>query len=207
MTRLMSAGVEAQAASKTLSLLVPVGTSFFPTVSLLRAIRWGVSVVLQTYGSDLPVPIRAITSREVLGPSSPQENLLRMTTSAMAAVIGGANSLSILPNDVQTGATARGNRLARGISHLLREESYLGLVSDPAAGSHYVETLTGLIGEKAWSLFQRWETDGGLAAALTTGGPQEMLAASLARRESALQSGEQVRVGINRFCDSVEEGA
>ena len=81
--------------------------------------------------------------------------MIRTTTQAMAAVIGGVRRLSLLPADAFGGdSTPFTRRMARNVQHLLRMESYLDRVVDPAAGSYYLETLTEQLAERAWRQFQ-----------------------------------------------------
>ncbi len=191
--------------SSPITILLPVGTSFFETIALVRAVRVGAKRVAEQYGVDGNVSLLAITSEDILAESGTDENLLRTTTSSMAAILGGVDVLSILPHDLKTGPSARGSRLARGISHLHREESYLDIVSDPGAGSRYIEQLTIGIGEQGWSTFRRWESMGGLAVALEKGDPQAALSSSLRLRNEDFATGRQVRVGTNKFQHAPEE--
>jgi methylmalonyl-CoA mutase len=100
----------------------------------------------------------------------PYKNLLRTQTEAMSAITGGADSLTVVPFD--TPLKQRGEfseRIARNQQLILREEAYFKRVSDPSAGSYYIEKLTALVAEKAWDLFLETEKNGGFLTALDSG--------------------------------------
>ncbi|WP_449272059.1 methylmalonyl-CoA mutase family protein [Hymenobacter humi] len=131
-------------------------------------------------------------------------NLLRHTTEAMSAVLGGADTVSVAPFDalyaVPNDFSAR---LARNLSVLLREESALGGVQDPAAGSYFVETLTDQLAREAWGLFQRMEEAGGLPKVRAEMLEEVKTVATDTFRRIA--SGQQVVVGTNRFQNRAEQ--
>lgn len=195
--------------ARNLLILVPVGTSFFPGLALLRTIRAGVRQVLTAFGadgSDAPA-LWALTDATDLARDDADTNLIRCTTAAMASAMGGADALSILPHDHHDGGSARGRRLARNISHLLREEAHLGRVADPAGGAWYVEQLTRGLGNAGWALFRGWEARGGLARCLGEGDIQSTLAGFRRDREQEEASGARIRVGVNRFLAAEESNA
>ena len=185
-----------------------IGPSYFPEMAKLRALRRLWATLLHAYG--LPaglnqrLRIHAMTSTWTQTTLDAHTNLLRHTTEAMSAVLGGADSLSVAPYDcLFADANEASGRLARNLSVLLREEAGLGRVQDPAAGSYYLETLTDQLAREAWTLFQRVEAAGGL--------PQQRahlledikaVASDTFRR---IASGQQVMVGTNRFQNPNEQ--
>ena len=198
-------GVSADAAVPRLRLAVPVGTSYFMEIAKLRALRLLLGQLVRAYGADgvqaLPA-IEAVTSRWSLTRYDQHSNLLRATSQAAAAVIGGCNTLTIHPFDAASGTpTDTALRLARNIQLILKQEAHLDAVADPAAGSYYIETLTDALGRHAWSLFQRVEAQGGLLKALEQGFIQQELQATREKRDQEVASGKRVFVGTNAFPD------
>ena len=167
---LEAAAVPPEVACRRLRLLLPVGRDLFMEVAKLRAVRSLWARVAEACGvpeKERGVPVHAITSPRSLDGSEPWTNLLRTTVEAFAAITGCADVLTILPFDHPAGTgEARARRLALNTSTILREESHLDRVSDPAGGSYYVERLTADLARAAWSEFQRIEARGGMAAHL-----------------------------------------
>lgn len=136
---------------KTLSLTISIGTSYFIAIAKIRALKILWENLLQAYDCEsIPLPIDATISPEAYGDNT-NTNMIRSMTVAMSAVIGGVHRLTVLPADHQKNSSAV--RIARNIQHLLKMESYMDRVIDPAAGSFYIEHLTKLFVEKAWDSF------------------------------------------------------
>ena len=128
----------------------------------------------------------------------PHVNLLRATTEAFAAVVGGCASLHVAPFDeCHRVPDDFSRRLARNIQIILAEECQLGRVVDPAGGSWYVESLTRQLAAKAWTLFQDVERRGGMAAAIREGFPQETVDRLAAERLGAVESRRDGIIGTN----------
>jgi len=167
---LMAAGVPADVACRRSRLILPVGRDLFLEVAKLRAVRLLWDRLAGELGVSEPartVPVHAVTAPGSLDAQEPWTNLLRTTVEAFAAVVGGADVVTVLPFDhpsKQKHPPAR--RLAVNTSNILREESHLDRVGDPAGGSYYVERLTADLAEEAWSEYRRLETAGGMAARL-----------------------------------------
>ena len=182
---------------------VPVGTSFFPEMAKLRALRLLFAQVVHAFDETLtpPIPfIRADTSRWSLTLYDPHVNLLRATTEATAAILGGCDELSVQPYDAATGQpSAYARRLALNIQHILKHEAHLDVVADPAAGSYFLETLTDELAEAGWSFFQEIEARGGLISALEDGFVQQEIKTSRDQRLARIDAGQTVFVGTNAF--------
>jgi methylmalonyl-CoA mutase len=199
---LTDAGTSAdQLAAKT-TIRMAVGTSYFMEIAKLRALRLLLARFGAAYTPGIHSPlfsIHAITSPFYEAKATPYTNLLRATTEAMAAVIGGGDVLTVRPYDAVFGnETAFSQRIARNISTLLREESYLGNVADPAAGSYYIETLTHQLTEAAWAMFLEVEQMGGFAGASAAGYVQQALDMAYQAKVEAVQQG-RVLVGVTKF--------
>ena len=191
-----------------LHLHVAIAPSYFPEIAKLRALRRLWATLLHGFG--LPtglhasLRIHAATASWTMTTLDPHTNLLRHTTEAMSAVLGGADSLSVAPFDALFAeANDFSGRLARNLSILLREESGLGQVQDPAAGSYYLETLTDQLAQEAWTLFQHTEAAGGLPAVRAK--VLDDIKAVSAETFRRIASGQQVIVGTNRFQNPKEQ--
>ena len=181
---------------------VAVGPSYFPELAKLRALRRLWPTLLHAYGlpagAAAGLRVHAATATWTQTTLDPHTNLLRATTEAMSAVLGGADSLSVgtfdslfaAPNDFS-------GRLARNLSLVLKEEAHLDAVQDPAAGSYFLETLTDELARAAWGLFQQTEAAGGLPAARAR--VLEEVHATAAATFRRIATGERVVVGTNRF--------
>ena len=192
---------------------VSVGTSYFMEMAKLRALR----VLLARYispNASQPILIHGQTSTFYEATATPYTNLLRATTEAMAAIIGGADALTVRPYDAvlstlgtlpESHPNEFSERIARNVSTLLKAESYLDKVADPAAGSYYIDSLTHQLTEAAWTLFQQVESMGGFTKALENGFIQQHLDKAFAAKIDAVRNG-RVLVGVTKFRHD-EEGA
>ena len=203
--QLTEAGLSvAQVAAKTM-LSVSVGTSYFVEIAKLRALRVLWSRFIGAYGSEVhssPLSLHCQTSSFYDSTATPYTNLLRGTTEAMGAVIGGCDVLTVRPFDALLHAPGEfSQRIARNVSLLLAEESHLNKVSDPSAGSYYIEMLTHQLVESAWVLFLQVEEKGGLSKA--TAFVQSEIERAYQAKVEAVRNG-RVLVGVTKF--RVDEG-
>ncbi|MFN4147002.1 MAG: methylmalonyl-CoA mutase family protein, partial [Runella sp.] len=180
---------------------VSIGTNYFMEIAKLRALRFLWRRIANQWTQEVPyTPIHAFTSTFYDAALTPNTNMLRATTEAMSAVVGGGDLLSVHAYDfVFQTPDDFSERIARNISLLLKEESYLGKTSDPAAGSYYIENLTAQLVEKAWGLFLEVESKGGVMAAFEQNFIQEQIENTFQKRLAALQSNERIMVGVNKF--------
>ncbi len=139
-------------------------SSYFVEITKLRAFRLLWKTVQKAYDITDPTPAR-IHGKTSLRTQTEDENtnMIRATTEAMSVILGGADYVTVQPADSVFGeATDFTRRVARNVQHILKHESYLDRVADPAAGSYYIETLTRKLAEKAWQKFQKIEKVGGI---------------------------------------------
>src|SRR6187551_776578 len=130
----------------------------------------------------------------------PYVNMLRATMAVFSAGLGGANAITVLPHTLALGLPDPfARRAARNTQLVLLEESNLAKVSDPAAGSGGIETLTQQLCEAAWSLFQEIEKAGGVFAALEQNLIQRKIAATRAAREASIARRKEVLTGATEF--------
>jgi len=194
------------------------GSNFFMEIAKFRAFRILWAEVLKGYalGEDAPpAKIHATSSRWNMTLYDPQVNMLRGTTEAMSAVLGGADVISVLPHDLPYGTTSLfTDRIARNAQIILRDEAYLDRVEDPSSGSYYIESLTEAIAEKSWDLFQQLEQAGGFRAALEQGIIQQQVHERRNQKRDRMNAGRDHLLGSNAFpnagefiADRVEEKA
>jgi methylmalonyl-CoA mutase len=185
-----------------------ISSSYFREIARIRALRMLLPLVEQGFTSEQsadPMPIHAVTSRRNMAALDPHMNLLRTTTEAASAAIGGADVIAVRPFDSATRfADDFSYRLARNVQLVLRHEAHLDKVGDPAAGSYYLEILTDVIARRAWQLFKEVEGRGGLLRMMETGELQRMIAERQSMRWNDLATGRRVLVGVNRYLDPVE---
>jgi len=184
------------------------GSNFFMEIAKLRAARLLWTRILEEFGDGEAaqnMTIHCETSRWNKTLLDPHANILRATTEAMSAVIGGSNSIDIAPfNVLSEDSSSFSRRIVRNIHHILREESHLHRVIDPAGGSPYVERLTAQLAERAWSCFRELETEGGVIESLKTLSLQKRIAATAENRLLRLRRVKDTLVGSNRYANPAE---
>ncbi len=153
--RLTDQGIEKENVFNKISLSIPVDTDFFSTIAKLKACRmlWyqlAVSFDIKEYNST-NLHINARSESWIDESFQPHGNLIKSSVAALAAVLGGCDSLTIVPED-ENNITM--NRVARNVSNIIREESYLDKVADPVAGSYAVDCMVDQIAQAAWEHFQ-----------------------------------------------------
>jgi methylmalonyl-CoA mutase len=144
--------------------------------------------------------VHATTSRFNQTVFDAHVNLLRSQTEAMSAALAGVDSITVTPFDTpyQT-PDDFSERIARNQQHLLKEESHLNKVVDPAGGSYYVETLTTSIANEAWKLFLATEQEGGFAAAVEAGTIQKAVNESNEKRHTDMARRKEILLGTNQY--------
>ena len=179
------------------------GTEYFVEMAKYRAFRLLWDRIEEQYRGEAEPKrmwIDASTSIWNYSAYDAHLNILRGTTSAMSAILGGADEMQVVPFDSVTGkVTDFGNRIARHVQNILRDESYLDKVADPSGGAYYIEELTIQLAEKAWELFQTVESKGGYLAALKEGFIQAEIAESAAAKTESFNNGETVLLGVNKY--------
>ncbi|MGY5014944.1 methylmalonyl-CoA mutase family protein [Streptomyces sp. 900105755] len=174
----------------------------FLTIAKLRAARrlWArVAEVSGAAGAGAQVQ-HAVTSPVMMSRRDPWVNMLRTTVATLAAGVGGADSVTVLPFDHAIGLPdAFARRIARNTSTILIEESHLARVIDPAGGSWYVEKLTDELAHAAWEFFRSIERDGGQAAVLRSGRLRTDLATTWAERSKKLAKRREPVTGVSEF--------
>lgn len=158
MDALTNIGTDPSTILKHLIVKFEIGSSYFKEIAKLRAFRILMVAVAKGYNVEDFESDHLHIHAETSFASQPDEdiynNMLRNTTQSMSAILGGCNSLYVRPHSEGVGPNnSFSTRIARNVSLILKEEAYFDKVSDPAAGSYYIESLTNLMVEKAWEQF------------------------------------------------------
>jgi methylmalonyl-CoA mutase len=206
---LESGGIALEAARAAISFRLVADADQFLTMAKFRALRRLWARVEQACGlPPKPVFIAAETAWRMLTQRDPNVNMLRATMATFAAGLAGANAITVLPHTLALGLpNLFARRIARNTQLVLLEESNLAKVSDPAAGSGGIESLTGELCETAWTLFQEIEKAGGAFAALQHGLIQGKVAATRKAREANISRRRDVLTGASEFPDLAEAAA
>ncbi|WP_083870752.1 methylmalonyl-CoA mutase family protein [Nocardia aobensis] len=210
---LTDAGLDIADALDQVSFQLAATDDQFETIAKFRAARrlWA-RVAHEAGAPDFGnAPQHAVTSEAMLSQRDPWVNMLRTTLAAFGAGVGGADLVTVLPFDAALPAGELGvsqafsERMARNTQLLLLEESHLGHVQDPGAGSWHVESLTADVAGAAWAFMQELERAGGYLAALESGLLAERIADTRTRRESDIAHRRTAVTGVNEFPNLAEE--
>jgi len=209
---LLGAGLSAADAARTIAFQLSVGRDTFVELCKLRALRACWQKVLGAAGVTAPTAtlLHAVCSSRTLTARDPWVNMLRVTTQVFSASLGGADLITPVAFDEALGeASAHGRRVARNTGLILREESSLGRVTDPAGGSYYLESVTDELARAAWTRFQSLERSGGIAKALEDGSLMTELDAAWQARLKDVATRKTQVLGVSEFAnlDEVVPGA
>ena len=201
--QLTEGGMSVDAAARQIAFSYAVSSDFFTQVAKLRAARWLWSKVVITAGGAAAAAAMQIHCRTSLFTKTerdPWVNMLRTTAECTAAVLGGAQSVATQPFDCVVGpADELAQRVARNTQTVLREESHLGKVADPAGGSWFIERLTNDLARAAWDELRSIESRGGMVAALGSGKLIDAVAEVADTREERLSNRKTPIVGVSVF--------
>ena len=202
-------GVGADRAAASMEFRFAVGANYFFQIAKLRAFRLLWARAMESFGCGPDAArtwIAARTSRWNKTVYDPHVNILRATTEAMAAVLGGADSVTIAPFDECYKAPDEASRrLAQNTQLLLKHEAWLGRVADAGGGSYYLETITDFLAGEGWKRMQEIEARGGYRKAQADGTIAQTLDRGLAAREKAVATRRRILVGTNQFVNVAEQ--
>jgi methylmalonyl-CoA mutase len=197
-------GLEVDAFAPRLSFFFCIGMNFFMEVAKLRAARLLWAKLMAGFEPNNPTSLALRTHCQTSGVSlteqDPYNNVIRTAYEAMAAVLGGTQSLHTNAFDeaiaLPTPASAR---IARNTQLILQHETGVTKVVDPLAGSYYLESLTASMAAEAEKLIEEVEALGGMTKAVESGLPKMRIEESAARRQARIDKGEEVIVGVNKY--------
>ena len=198
-------GLDVDKFAPRLSFFFAIGMNFFMEIAKLRAARTLWSKLMERHFSPQNPKSKMLrthcqTSGVSLTSLDPYNNVIRTTVEAMAAVLGGTQSLHTNSFDEALALpTENSARIARNTQLVLQHETGITRVVDPMAGSYYVESLTHSLMVEAEKLIDEVESMGGMTKAVEAGIPKMRIEEAAARRQAAIDRGEEVIVGVNRF--------
>ena len=200
----LSKGMDIDAFAGRLSFFFAIGMNFFMEVSKLRAARILWSKIMKEFNPKKPssslLRVHCQTSGVSLQEKDPYNNIVRTSYEALAATLGGTQSLHTNAFDEAMGLpTEFSSRIARNTQLIMQEELGITKVIDPLAGSYYVENLTNELTQKAWELIQEVENLGGMTEAVSAGLPKSRIEESAAKKQAAIDQGLEVIVGVNKY--------
>ena len=203
MRELIERDLKADFVAGKLHFFLSIGENFFMEVAKLRAIKRLWSQVVREFGADFAagkINLHVCTARRNKSQLDPHVNMLRATTEALAAAIGGVDSIMVAPFDAPLGASNDfSRRIARNLQLILQNELQLTRLIDPAGGAWHVEKLSEELARKAWKMFQEIEAAGGILDALKDGSIQAQIEAISQQRQSDAAHGRSIIVGTNRY--------
>ena len=200
----LSKGMDIDAFAGRLSFFFAIGMNFFMEVAKLRAARILWSKIMKEFNPKKPssslLRVHCQTSGVSLQEKDPYNNIVRTSYEALAATLGGTQSLHTNAFDEAMGLpTEFSSRIARNTQLIMQEELGITKVIDPLAGSYYVENLTNELTQKAWELIQEVENLGGMTEAVAAGLPKSRIEESAAKKQAAIDQGLEVIVGVNKY--------
>ena len=200
----LSKGMDIDAFAGRLSFFFAIGMNFFMEVAKLRAARILWSRIMKEFNpkksNSSLLRVHCQTSGVSLQEEDPYNNIVRTSYEALAATLGGTQSLHTNAFDEAMGLpTEFSSRIARNTQLIMQEELGITKVIDPLAGSYYVENLTHQLTEKAWELIQEIENLGGMTEAVSAGIPKSRIEESAAKKQAAIDQGLEVIVGVNKY--------
>ncbi|WP_370341675.1 methylmalonyl-CoA mutase [Pararhodobacter marinus] len=203
-------GMDVDRFAGRLSFFFAIGMNFFMEAAKLRAARLLWHRIMTEFEPKKPGSLMLRTHCQTSGVSlqeqDPYNNVVRTAYEALAAALGGTQSLHTNALDEAIALpTEFSARIARNTQLILQEETGVTKVVDPLAGSYYVEKLTADLAEAAWKLIEEVEEMGGMTKAVASGMPKLRIEESAARRQAQIDRGEEVIVGVNKYRRDTED--
>src|SRR5262249_46400800 len=200
----LARGLSIDGFAPRLSFFFCIGMNFFMEVAKLRAARLLWARLIQPFEPKNPASLALRTHCQTSGVSlteqDPYNNIIRTTIEALAAVLGGTQSLHTNSFDEALALPSEfAARLARNTQLIIAEETGVPRVVDPLGGSYYIEHLTHSVAAEAWKLVQEVEALGGMTKAIEAGRPKLRIEEAAARRQARVDRGEDVIVGVNKY--------
>ncbi len=200
----LTRGLGIDAFAPRLSFFFAIGMNFFMEIAKLRAARLLWARLMKPFNPQSPVSLALRTHCQTSGVSlteqDPYNNIVRTTIEALAAVLGGTQSLHTNAFDEALALpTPLSARVARNTQLIIRDETGIPKVVDPLGGSFYLERLTASLAQAAWELIQEVEQMGGMTKAVESGMPKLRIEEAAARRQARIDRGEEIIVGVNKY--------
>lgn len=197
------AGVPAEVAARSIKFNMGISSNFFMEIAKFRAARMLWAKITEQYTpckESCKMAVHAETTSFNLTLFDSYVNMLRTQTEAMSAAIAGVDSITVRPYDsIYETPTDFAVRIAKNQQLILKHESHIDAVADPAGGSYYVESLTASIAKEAWRIFLETEQNGGFQAMVRSGKIQEIMEKTGDDRRTALARRKEILLGTNQY--------
>ena len=209
LVQLTNKGLNVDEVAPRIQFSMGISSNYFFEIAKLRAARLLWSKIVEQYNpankESMKMYINSTTNTWNKTVYDPNVNMLRTTTEAMSAALGGCDSMNVLPYDATYKKSDTFSRIiARNTQLVLKEESYFNKIVDPAAGSYYIESLTNSIAEQAWKIFTEVEERGGYLAAIQENHVQNTVEETARKRDMAISSRRDVLLGTNQYPNQLE---
>ncbi len=210
LTYLTNSGLDIDDIAPKIRFSFSVGSNYFMEIAKFRAAKYLWSKIVNAYGlnnaSNATMYIHCSNSRWNKTTYDPYVNMLRTTTESMSAILGGINSLSVLPfNSVYETETEFSERIARNQQLVLKGEAYLDKVADIAAGSYYIESLTDSLIHNAWEQFVKIDEAGGYIGAFKKGIIQKIISEEATKKNNEIATRKKSILGVNQYPNTNEQ--
>ena len=210
LAHLTDMGCKMEQVASSINFAFATGSNYFMEIAKIRAARLLWSKIVEQYqpacGCAYKVFVSTTSSIWNKSIFDPYVNMLRTTTETMSAAIAGADEIAVTPFDTAyKEADEFGYRIARNQQLLLKEESYMDKIVDPAAGSYYIENLTNSIAQYAWEQFLAVESKGGFAKAIAEGYVQDEIARIAQQRDMDIATRKTTILGTNQYPNLIEK--
>lgn len=206
LSALTDKGIDVNTIADNISFNFGIGSNYFFEIAKIRAARILWNLILKEYNvSSNNCYIHSTTSSTNYSSFDAHNNILRATTEAMSAVIGGANSITVVPFNVNyENPSDFSERIAINVQHIIKEESFLDKVSDASNGAYYIESLTDEMVEKSLQLFKEIEKKGGFLTNIKNGFIQDSIHQVAKQKQDEYQTGKRILLGVNKHQNKSE---
>lgn len=200
--RMSNLGLDPEKIVRKISFYISIGEDYFIEIAKIRALRYLMQNILRNYSlENISINIHAICSSNTLSNFDTYNNVLRLTTQAMSAILGGVNSCEIPNFSLQTN-TDFTNRISANIQHILRDESNLEQAMNAAEGSYYIDYLCTEIVKKSWEKFVDIENIGGYLYAIKNNIIQDEIEHQQSELSNIINSNKKWKLGVNKFTNA-----
>lgn len=205
---LVEFGFSVNDGSSQICLQIALGRDTFLELAKVRALRvcWKKLLTAAKVTNEKRTLVHGVCSSRTLSVRDPWVNMLRVTTQMFAGILGGADLVT--PNELDRAfgnVSDLGRRVARNTGLVLRDESYLGKVKDPAGGSYYLESLTDALAREAWKRFQKIEKEGGVVGVLESGSLMNQIQEKWKARLTQISKRKVPILGVSEFANLDEK--
>ena len=190
-----------QTCPKKLIVKVAVSPQYLIEIGKIRALRFLLENIIKQHKLPINIQIECINNSAFHNPIDEETNLLRFTTSYMAAMITGCNSIEITDYQKSKNSDLYSKNISTNIALISKEESHLNRVSDPSKGSYYIESITKKIIDKSWNTFLTIENEGGWIEYLKNSKAQNKCTENKKGMIEALRKNQKNIIGFNKFSD------